>query len=294
MAGSFSDVPGYRFAYDVDGTIGVIYSYSGGVIASVSSADLSKANQEQASANNVSNSVRVDTRLYVPGGGDNNYVALVFPELRDIAGYFLSVPSVAPTGGKIIQTSSDTTNGQDGTWTTVANPHGGINGNSIALSPAYRTEIKTVEWTSVRAIRFTVTNVFWACHLYGTISTSLSTERLRVTDISDNDIVAQLDMGNIPQRTSATKQLKISNLSATQTANNITVSINTQVNSDSSPSLIGQYQLSTDNIAFANAVNIGNLAPGASTNIYMKASIAANAQLGPWAARIIAHPVSWS
>ncbi|MCA9301597.1 hypothetical protein KC974_03510, partial [Candidatus Saccharibacteria bacterium] len=103
----------------------------------------------------------------------------------------------------------------------------------------------------------------------------------------------QLDFGNIPQRSNSTKQFKVVNNSSTQTATNITVSLDAPA--DASPSLIGQLQVSTDNIAYANAVNIGNLAPGASSGtLYIKDTIANNAQLSVWSARIIAHAVSWS
>lgn len=111
--------------------------------------------------------------------------------------------------------------------------------------------------------------------------------------MSDDDIAAQFDFGNIRQRSNSTKQFKIVNNSSTKTANNITITMST--NPDASPSLIGQYQLSTDNVAFANAINIGNLNPGQSSGtLYLRDTIANNAQLSVWSMRLTASANTWS
>ncbi len=284
MAGSYADVPGYRFAYDLDGTTAIKYPIGGGAPSTILSGDLAMMNQDQLSPGTWG--------AYNPG--DHQVVTWLFPEIRNISGYFMSVRSgYTPYVGRIMQTSADTTSGIDGTWTTVANPYQFINSDSVSLSPSYRSSIQTVNFAAIKALRFNVHQHVAGLHLYGTIATTESPDRLRIVDTSNNDIAAQLDFGNIPQRASSTKQFKIINNSATLTANNITVSLN--VISNASPSLIGQYQVSTDNVAFANAVNIGSLAPGASTGtMYVRDSVANNAQLSTWAARIIAHPTSWS
>ncbi|HPR10646.1 MAG TPA: hypothetical protein PLJ04_03630 [Candidatus Saccharibacteria bacterium] len=283
MAGSYPDVPGYRFAYDVDGTTVVKYGISGGAISTLSNGDMATLNHDQSN----------------PGwwdylAGDHQYIVHIFPEVRTITGYTISVRAgYMPSGGRIMETSTDTTNGQDGTWSVVANPYICIDGEFNPLSPLYRTSIQSVSFSNIKAIRFRVHGGMFAVHYYGSIATTESPGRLRVVDLSNNDIVAQLDFGNIAQRANSTKQFKVINNSSTLTANNITVSLNTI--SDASPTLIGQFQVSTDNIAFANAVNIGSLAPSASSGtLYVRDNIANNAQLGPWTTRIIAHPVSWS
>ncbi|MCB9822071.1 hypothetical protein H6801_01740 [Candidatus Nomurabacteria bacterium] len=47
MAGSYPDVPGYRFAYDVDGTTVVKYGISGGAISTLSNGDMATLNHDQ-------------------------------------------------------------------------------------------------------------------------------------------------------------------------------------------------------------------------------------------------------
>ncbi len=102
-----------------------------------------------------------------------------------------------------------------------------------------------------------------------------------------------MDFGNMPQRSSATRQFKVTNNSSSKTANSVTVSLSP--NRVASPALVGQFEVSTDNIAFANAVNIGSLAPGVSSGtMYLRMKVASNAQLSAWSARIIAHAASWS
>lgn len=289
MAGSYPDVPGYRFAYDVDGTVGIVSPIAGGAATTISSTDLTKMNQNSSVANQAPS--RFDPRNYV-GGSNNNYVALLFPETRTITGYMLVTHTVAPTGGRIIQTSQNTTNGTDGTWTTQTT-YPLLDGSILQVSPVYRSNINSVTWNNVSAVRWSMANVGWGFHFYGSIANTESPDRLQILDITNNDIAAQLDFGNLKQRATSTRQFKVKNNSATLTANSITVNLN--IPSDASPSILGQYQISTDNVAFANAINIGTLAPGAESGIlYFRMNPASNAQLGPWSARLIAHPTSWS
>jgi len=287
MAGSYPDVPGYRFAYDLDGTAGFVFR--SGSLTNLTSANLAYLNNSPGGSFGDANII---------GTAGVRYFGFIFPELRSITGLWMMADRGQEQSGFVptLHWSTDTTNGMDGVWTTGPSGFGTIFEPHQAISPYYRTDIATANLPSVRAVRFTASrDPYWvvACHLYGTIAATNSPDRLRVVDVDSNDIAAQLDYGNIAQRASATKQFKVINNSATQTANNITVSLGATI--DASPSIIGQYQISTDNVGFANAINIGTLAPGAeSSTLYVRMNPAANAQLGPWSARIIAHPTSWS
>ncbi len=286
MAGTYPDVPGYRFAYDKDGTnINAFASQGGnGQIFTLTTSEMSIMNQNQQSST---------VAYYNKVGNTQPWYAFMFPEARNISGYFLACESNNIGVGRLLQTSVDTTNGQDGTWTTIANPYSYIVYGNTPISPAYRNSIAPVSANNINAVRFSTNNQVMAFHLYGTVPTTNSPDRLRIVDLSNNDIAAQLDFGDIRQRNNSTKQFKVVNNSSTKTANNITVTIDT--NPDASPTLIGQYQLSTDNTAYANAINIGTLAPGASSGtLYVRNSVSATAQLGPWALRLIATPNTWS
>lgn len=285
MAGSYPDVPGYRFAYDLDGSAVAHYSNSGtGLITNVSSTVRSYINRSVVGA---SNTQRLDI------GSASGWAVIMFPETRTISGYFISTYDTVPSGGRTLETSMDTTNGQDGTWTAQETSYVRHDGRNLDSTPFYRTDINPVSWTNIKAMRFRFYAYVYTMHLYGSIGSDQSPDRLRVVDAVDADISAQLDFGNVAQRVTTSKVFKVVNNSASQTANNITVSLNTT--SDTSPSLIGQYQVSTDNVSYANAVNIGSLAPGASSsNLYIRISAAANAQLGPWSIRILAHATNWT
>jgi len=284
MAGSYPDVPGYRFAYDVDGTVVIRYPIGGGAPSQLTTGNLAQINRDQADPG-------VWT-AYNPG--DHMKMVWIFPEIRTVLGYFFSVRQVyMPVGGRLLETSANTTDGIDGNWTTVASPYQLNDCETYGVGPYYRSGLQSVNYANVKAVRFGVHQHVSAFHLYGSIAPTESVNRLRVLDVGGSDIAAQLDFGNLQQTAISTKQFKIANNSASLSANNITVSMNTV--SDASPTLIGQYQVSTDNISFANAVNIGTLAPGAeSSTLYVRMNPASNAQLGPWAARLIAHPTSWS
>ena len=238
----------------------------------------------------------------IPNSG-TTYLALLFPERRSLNGVFFNHGSnVTVTGA---EWSNDTTDGLDGVWTTV----GGVTSYNLTDKRVLRTHINTPTVSDATAFRLVLSlgsnRGIRNLHVYGAIAPNQSPDRLRVVDMTNTsttgddstptgeDIAAQLDFGNIPQRNSATRQFKVVNNSASQTANNITVSLDAPA--DASPSLIGQYQISTDNVAFANAVNIGSLAPGAdSGSLYLRNVVANNASLSVWSARILAQATDWS
>lgn len=286
MAGVYPNVPGYRFAYDEDGTIVTAFASQAGngQVFTLTQGELTTINQNQQGS---------VVPYYSKVGSSNPYFAFIFPELRSISGYFLSCNVNGVGIGRLLQTSTDTLTGQDGTWNTVANPYSYIAYNNTAVSPSYRSAIASITANNIKAIRFVVSDQLMAFHLYGSIATTQSPDRLRIIDLSNNDIAAQLDFGDIPQRNNATQQFKVVNNSSTKIANNITLTLET--NPDASPTLIGQYQLSTDNSAYANAINIGTLAPGASSGtLYVRNTVSSTAQLGPWCIRLVASANTWS
>ena len=287
MAGSYPDVPGYRFAYDIDGTVGFRFN---SVLVNLSSAEMTLINRENSIGDG-------NNWIVMMGESGVQFFGLIFPEPRNINGLWM----MTRRGGETVfnptmEWSNDTTNGIDGTWTTGISGFGKMYPPQYSAIPFYRTGISTTNLTNVTAVRFSATLSNYAVmtvHLYGSIPTLNSPNRLRIIDETDDDIAAQLDFGNILQRNSSTRQFKVFNNSATLTANNITVGIDAPT--DATPSLVGQYQVSTDNVAFANQVNIGNLSPGQSSGtMYLKDAVADNATLGPWTVRLIAHPVTWS
>ena len=99
MAGRYPDVIGPRMAYDRDGSVVVLID-GDNVITELTGAQAKEINDEDAA------SIHGDRRI-----------AVLFPELRDLVGYFARMSGFAGIGA--LEASIDTSNGLDGTWTLV-------------------------------------------------------------------------------------------------------------------------------------------------------------------------------
>lgn len=277
MAGNYTDPPAARMAYDRDGT--QMYQISGaGVITARPGSALIAWNSEAFTGPNF-------------GTGGGGYEVIIFPELRDLKAIGISA------GGGIIttQTSVNTTNGLDGTWTTIANPVSGAN-----TREAMRNSISTVVANGIKAIRFALTAglSFFAVpymHLYGV--PSVVNDRLEfwhpTLDQPLSDTPAFLDWGNRPRSSVATKQVRIKNRSSTLTASSIVVGM--EALTDASPTFVSQHDFSLDGTTFSPTVVLSSLAPGALSGlITMRQSLLSTAVLSLWSQRIYANAGSWA
>lgn len=282
MAGYYPDVPGNRFAYHVDGST-ILLKDGANTLYDITSSSASLNDED------LSNGLSVDSR---------NSLILVFPQLRNLQGYFISY-TAGNYGGSYdmtsqsLQSSVDTTNGLDGTWSTVVNPwtlH--IN----KMSPEYRQNISSAAASGIKGLRFNFTDngntwhEFRGVHLYGSIPVTQTPDRLIFWEsLNDNETpAAYFDWGDIPRSTAQTKQFRIKNNSATQTANSITISAGAQTYTMA-------LELSVDNVSFSSSVNIGNLGPGVvSSTLYVRRTIPADEPLRAQAIRLSAVAASWS
>lgn len=281
MAGNYPDVPAPRMAFDRDGSVGVRVSSTNTVVA-LTQTELQQINNE--TDGEISNS-DVGARY-----------AIIFPQLRDVLGYF--VYSGLASFFKDISTSSNTTNGLDGTWTIQsASPTA-----STSSAPGYRNNIQTVSWTGINAVRFRTvdTGWNWGMHLYGAIVAGQTPDRLRMwhptldepLDDPTSADGAYFDWGDVQRNTTSDKTFRIKNNSTTLTANSITISQETLT--DTTPTVNSQFTFS-DGGAFAASINIGNLAPAAISPVITKRfTRPSNATLALWASRTIANPGSWT
>lgn len=291
----YATPPGLRMAYHRDGTVVNDIDTANG-ITTLSSGQMQELNDEDNGTYSwLSGSFTGTERL-----------AFIFPELRDVVGYFVSMATTGTsTVIRALEYSVDTTNGVDGTWVNIANPW--VNAGSVP-NPAYRTSIQAISALGVKGIRFSIdrnnvsTAVIGALHLYGNISAGQTPDRLRIwrpTDhgTPDAEISAgHLDWSDSAQASSATKKFRVKNNSATLTANNIIIS--NQVLTDGSPSIGDDflYKWATDpDSAYATTLNIGNLAPGAiSADIVVRRTTPSGAQLGAFAVVMAATATSWT
>lgn len=273
MAGFYPDVPANRFAYHLDGTkvFGLDVS---NVLTEFTAAQTAMMNDEDS-----------DYQTIGP------YVAIIFifPEVRDISGYYIDDFWGVTPGA--LQSSTDTTTGLDGTWTSIVNPW--LRQVAIDPLPTYRTAISPATAGSVKAIKFNFNNSSIrpaAIHLYGAIPSVSNPDRLifwqPVTNAATGG--AYFDWGDVVQGTSQTKQFRIKNNSATLTANNISLSVGAET-------FAMGVTFSTDNVTYNASINIGNLAPGAlSSVLYVRRAVPAAEPLRIQACRMKASAASWT
>lgn len=284
MAGNYPDAPSWRFAYDKDGT--TVATIIAGVITTLSSGSVTGLNDESSGS-----------PLGTPNGASS--IAFIFPEKRDVDGYFWSGVLANNTTGITIDVSTNTTNGVDGTWTQ-------IQGNytyPITPIPFYRSAVRSSSALAVTGIRFNFTNssgsgVVDTIHLYGEIIPGANPNRLALWHPTLNQRIAPayFDWGDVPRSSSADRTFRVKNLSGTLQANSVRVA--QDVLTDSSVvSIPGQHTLSMDSgTTFLPQVNIGNLAAGAISSqvLILRRNTPSNAQLGAWAHRVFAEANSWS
>lgn len=280
MAGNYPDVPSWRMAYDRDGTAGIRFNGSFGAVASLTPTEMANLN--------------LDTVTNVPVVTSNQWLALVFPEDRDIDAVFAQK---ANSGSVVqVQTSPDTTNGIDGTWTNLIADYPDI---ASPLITDRRTAIQSGTVLAVRGIRFWITggggDGLGRVQLFGEISPGENPNRLSIVKAALDERIdpAYLDWGNVPRSSTADKTFRIKNLSSTLTAHSIRVAL--EALSDTAPSVSAQHVLSFGGGSFLAQVNIGDLAPGAISGVVtIRRVTPSDAALGLWWLRTFAEADSWS
>lgn len=264
-------------AFDRDGTQGVKID-SANVISTMTNGELVTLNDEGDSQ--------------ISAFSSPWKICLIFPELRDIDGYFRNIK------GKqlVVETSVDTTNGFDGTWVTISATTGETATYEVATKPAYRTAITSSTVLAVRAIRFSGqyvsfdNSVFRSIHLYGEPAPGENPNRLALwhPTLDQRVTPAYLDWGNVPRSSSADRLFRVKNLSASLTATSVRVAMESLT--DTTPSVPAQHTLSADGTTFLAQVNIGSLAPGAiSAPLTIRRITPSNAVLSLWSFRVFAE-----
>ncbi len=232
------------------------------------------------------------------GNSAGIHISLIFPELRDVVGQYVTDAFNSIAGTMTYWTSTDTTTGMDGTWTQqTVTGSAGYNGPN---PDSYRTDILTVSWLSVKSVQLLTTGADYGMrintwHLYGQPSSGQNPDSLRVWQPTTNaEVTGPLDFGDVTQGSINVQQFRIANISSTYTANGpITISAETLY--DATPSLIPQFTFSTDGTTYSSSITLSSLAPGAvSSVLYVQDNTSSSAELGPWALRIVAIPASWS
>lgn len=271
-----------RMAYDRDGTVLV------GVTNSNLGIIFTQAERERMNDETSSTSAKLGTDSDI-----QQRIAFLFPEARTLSNYYFEIDGNGNNGS--LESSNDTTDGVDGTWTLVAATFTGHPGPSV---PSYRTLITTQTITNVMAIRFNrngsgggsqVRNI----HLYG--SPVSNTDRLAMWHPSTNTALsgAALDWGDVIQTSTGDLTFRIKNLSATLTANNVVISMEALTDSTPVPQP-GQHTFSIG-AGYAGSQTITSIAPGAiSAVVTMRRLTDEAASLSLWAQRVTAVATTWT
>jgi hypothetical protein len=290
MSGIYPDVPGPRMAYHRDGSAGFFLS-EGNVISVLTAGNLQTINDESDS------SYQLWPAVSGAGGTATRYVGMIFPELRDIVGYFYAgtAPSVWGGSSPVVQTSPDSTTGLDGTWTTAVATT--VAGTTV---PDYRTGIVPLSLTGKKAIRVGrgwsasgPVNIY-SFHVYGK-PVSGAVRYLMFTDTGGTEVLGpHFDFGDDPRGGAVeVKTFKVKNGHGSLTANTVTVSTSTLT--DKSPSFADDYTLSLDGVTYTASIAVGTLAPGASSGtLYVKRTTPIGATLGIEAPLFSAVAASWT
>lgn len=286
MAGFYPDAPAPRMAFDIDGSVGFILSGNGtGSVTQMTAGELLNLNDQTTST------------ITLPSSGTYSW-GLIFPELRDIKGI---THAITNGWSSQVQSSVDTTNGLDGTWTTQI-------ASLPTPSPLTQIEMRnSVQATNINGIKAVRINsptsgnrfAYWL-HLYGSITDNTGLDKLRswhptLDEALDDNTAADgayLDWAEVTRGTTADKTIRIKNNSTTLTANSILLTTNIQT--DSSPSIPPQITYS-DGGAFSTTLNIGNLGPGALSGVItIRRTTPSNAGLSIWTWRTVAEAGSWT
>lgn len=298
MAGLYPDIPGTRFALDQDGSVLKWRNFTTGS----SWTDITGSIANILNANTTAN---IDLGISAPAG-EEIQLAVAFPEPRSVNGVYLHAAidrSDYPVDGYVWESSTDTTDGTNGTWSTF-NPSFTLEDShdqTTELSkPFYRSDIANLALTNITGIRVRYNRtaggasygrIIYTLHVYGS-RPSTGVDRLAFWDPS-SDIVASpalLDFGDHAQGTVTTRQVRVKNLSGGLTANSITVS--TQ---DIAAEFGANLQVSTDDSTYASSINIGNLAPGAISSVfYVRRTVPPAATETQRSGQILANAGSWT
>lgn len=288
MAGNYPDAPNHRIPYDRDGS-SAFYIDSSGTVSALSDSVLSNWNDENPSSGTT----------YQTSSTWTIYWGVVFPEAMDLTDVAFNDPGGSDTAHDVIEFSTDTTNGLDGTWTSLgststlstANNKEGMreNINAIAAAGAKGIRIK-IQKTSGAAQTLVALRTF---HLYGAPAAAASRLRFWHPTLDEEVDGAYFDWGDTPRNAAGLqKTFRIKNPTAL-TANGVTLT--TEALTDASPTNTSQHTFSDDGTNFSASLNVGNLSPGATSGVLtVQRDVPSNAALSLWWVRIIVSASSFS
>lgn len=286
---SYPPAPSWRLSWDRDGTE---FGYTQLLPASTFT-KISKSNEQI---------LNREDGEYAPISTSHRWV-WVFPQPMDIEAFFFSSNNASFFGTfSDLRGSPDTTDGMNGTWNQIQST---VPGRDTVQNPGYRELIQLISDApnpenaeGIAALAVTLTSSgaaarrLRAMHIYGKPSSPPDGLQLWHPTSDERLGPAALDWGDVPRDTANAREFRVKNLSPSNTATDIVVSM--QALRPTSPSIVGQHDFSDDNATFNPTVTIPSLSPGQiSPVLWLRRTIDEVAQLGLVAARVIAVPTTW-
>lgn len=271
MAGAYNDAPSRRMAIDADGTVGVNPKLG----------DLSPT--EMANINSEEDGLEANA-------GNASWLALIFPELRELDGIFAATDKADPGSIDIgaVDSSADTTNGWDGSWTTQIADYTDTGDNLVYT--VFRDNISSLTVSTEKGIKITwtggqswVTDAVVAMHIYGRISAGETPDRIIFLDPDNSDaqFTKVLDYGDVPRGQTDVRTIKLKNNSTSKTINSVSITAeDLYLNAGT------WYEFGDDDVTYQATFAVGNMTNGATQLIYVKQVIPDAETLGLQTGRI--------
>lgn len=280
-------ISAHRMPYDIDGTeVGrrstdsLANLFSKGVSAWLTSQQKGNLNRED--------------RIEEFGGGAFNSPSwgfwFFFPELREVT-HIGFLWSKTDANECLVQGSTDSTNGMDGTWETAVfvfpSPTVGFDfWRSTIMAVSFSGPVKVLR-VGCRRNDYNVNVNIYGLHVYGQkYATETPDDIVFCNASTGNQLTALMDWGDRPEGTTLIDSFKVKNASASKIANNI----NLQLNHD-------DFLLawSADG-PWTSVLDIATLGVGALSNtVYVRNKLEPPLLLlGPKAARVIVSVGSWT
>ncbi len=273
-----------KMQYDRDGSSG-FFRNAAATLRALTVPELTNLNSES-NANTVTDAT---------ASGTGVTIGVIFPDLRDITGFWTN--SAAGSAYGLLETSVNTTTGVDGAWVTQAASY-------TRGSMSFRDQIAILALTGIKAIRITSTNgvsgttAYRNLHVYGipsntgVPSTSSSLDRLRIWHPTLNQELGTLDFGIPAGGSTYETTFRVKNNSPSLYANSVLVS--TEALTEALPTVVSQLSISQGS-GFATTQTLTQIAPTAISAVCtLRLSAAALVHVGLWRQRIKAVASTWT
>lgn len=300
--GLYPTVPSRRMAYDDDGTamIGTLLTtttvpaQSDGVPIASQYQNFSTVSKQTVNNENPSSYLEAPSASF---GAGFIVAMLLFPELREIDGYFVQ------TGGSSIQqrwlySSGNTTNGRDGSWSAI----GSQTFSTDTDLEAYRDHVVSAAISNVRSVGTLIRSSSGSgrsqlhrFHLYGEISPGETPDRVLFIDESTGlEFDLPVDFEEVPRGSAREWEFRLKN-NSTIAGNNLTLNTVQFTAEDLYLTAAPWFTFSVGGDAFQSTKMISSLAPEASSALITgRQTIPTTEVVGVHAARIRASVASVS